>query len=104
MKDNIINFKNKSKISESEINGLFLGLVKLVKKLALEEANEMLPKDVRLLKEEMQALNLELSKKDSQIDKLKEENNMLKSKIKVKNLKILQLSCLSAKRLREYQT
>ena len=103
MKDNMIKFKNKSKISESEINSLFLGLVKLVKKLALEEATASMPKDVRILNEEINELNLELSKKESEIDRLKEENNMLKSKIKVKNLKILQISCMSAKRLNEYK-
>ena len=104
MKDNIIKFKNKTKITEGEINGLFLGLVKLIKKLAIEEANETMPKDIRILREELQQANLILSKKESDLERLREENQQLKSKLKVKNLKILQLSCLSAKRLSEYKT
>jgi chromosome segregation ATPase len=103
MKDNMVKFKNKNKISESEITSLFLGLVKLVKKLALEEASAQIPKNIRMLKEEIDELNLELSRKESEIDKLKEENSMLKSKIKVKNMKILQISCMSAKKLNEYK-
>ena len=55
MKDNIIKFRKKSKISDSEINGLFLGLVKLIKKVALEDASN-------LTNFEMQELNDELQK------------------------------------------
>lgn len=96
--ENIIQFKKKNKLTDSEINGLFLGLVKLVKKLAIEEASELSP-EYMSLKEEVQDLSLSLSQKENEIVKLKEENQQLKNKIKVKNLKILQLSCASAKRL-----
>ena len=38
IKNNIIAFKPQSTINENELNSLFLGLCKLVKKLAIEEA------------------------------------------------------------------
>lgn len=102
--DNIIKFRNKNKITDSEINGLFLGLVRLIKKLAMEEASEKLKPDARGLSKEVQELSLALSQREVEIEKLKEENKSLKNKIKVKNLKILQLTCASAKKLKEFQT
>lgn len=97
--DNVIKFKNKNKITDSEINGLFLGLVRLVKKIAMEEASERLDPKSKSLFFEVQSLSLLISQREREIEKLKEENNSLKNKIKVKNLRILQLSCNSAKRL-----
>ena len=97
MEDNIIKFKNKNKITESEINGLFLGLVKLVKKLAMEEAVANLPKEERESFDEKQELQRKLLVYEGEIDRLKKEREDLKQKIKVKNLKILQLSCSKAK-------
>ena len=95
--DNIIQFKNKNKITESEINGLFLGLVKLIKRLAMEETiSKLSPKD-RTMFEEMQEIERKLVVKEIENDKIKQENAELKQKIRVKNLKILQLSCLKAK-------
>ncbi len=101
--DNIIKFKNKNKITDSEINGLFLGLVRLVKKIAMEEASERLDPKSKNLYFEVQNLSLLVSQREREIEKLKEENQSLKNKIKVKNLKILQLSCISAKRINEYK-
>ena len=103
MKDNIIKFKSKNKITENEINGLFFGLVKLIKNFALDEAKQMLPKDIKTMNDNFESLQLELSKKDQELERLREENKQLQSKIKQKNLKILQLSCLSAKRLKDQQ-
>ena len=99
--DNVIKFKNKNKITDSEINGLFLGLVRLVKKIAMEEASERLDPKSKSLFFEVQSLSLLISQREREIEKLKEENNSLKNKIKVKNLRILQLSCNSAKRLND---
>ncbi len=102
--DNIIKFKNKNKITDSEINGLFLGLVRLIKKIAVEEATERLDPKSRILVNEIQDLTITLSQKEHEIAKLQEENQELKNKIKIKNMKILQLSCTCAKRLRQYQS
>jgi len=101
--ENIIKFKNKNKITDSEINGLFLGLVRLIKKLAMEEACEKLKPDARELSKEVQELSILLSQKEVELEKIKEENASLKNKIKVKNLKILQLTCASAKKLKEFK-
>ena len=98
MKDNIIKFKKKAKISDSEINGLFLGLVRLIKKVAIEDASENSELERREMEESLQADAILLSQKDQMIEKLKKEVAFLRSQIKVKNLKILHLSCMSAKK------
>lgn len=102
--DNLITFVNKNKITEGEINSLFLGLVKFIKKMATEEAVANLPKDKKTLISENQNLELKISQKEREIDLLQDEIKNLRSKLKVKNLKILQLSCLSAKRLKEFRS
>ena len=99
MKDNIIKFKKRTKISDSEINGLFLGLVKLIKKVAIEDASAFSEIEKRKVDNILQDNAILLSQKDVEIEKLKSENLYLKKQIKSKNLKILQLSCLSAQRI-----
>ena len=99
MKDNIIKFRKKSKISDSEINGLFLGLVKLIKKVALEDASNITGLEVQELNDELQKNSISLAQKDEEIEKLKKEINFLRAQLKTKSLKILHLSCMSARKL-----
>jgi len=99
MKDNLIKFKKKSKISDSEINGLFLGLVKLIKKVAMEDASQFSELEKRQLNENIQENLMIISQKELENEKLKKENAFLKSQIRAKNQKILHLSCLSAQRM-----
>ncbi len=79
--DKIIPFKQK-RLTESDINNLFLGLVKLIKKTAVEEVqnnsgtNELLKKAFK-----------ELNEKDVQIVKLKHENEKLKAENKLLSAK-----------------
>ncbi len=74
-KDNIIPFQNKQKVlTENDINSLFLGLVKLIKKTALEEAKQNFMPSNELLKKAF----ADLSKKDMQIDELKANLQRLK--------------------------
>lgn len=73
-KDNIIVFKQKQKaLSESDINSLFMGLVKLIKKTAMDELMEK----TKLEKESsaflLKKAFVDLSRKDKQISELKEE-------------------------------
>lgn len=78
--NNVITFKkNRTTITDNELNSLFLGLARLVKKSALEEAVE----SVRL---EKNTLNFMLKKT---IDELKKKDNLLeKIKNECENLKI----------------
>ncbi len=80
-KDNIIPFKQKI-LTENDINSLFLGLVKLIKKTALEEArnnagtNELLKKAFKDLAQKED----EIVKLKHEIERLKVENRALSAK------------------------
>ena len=64
---------------------------------ALEHELRYLPKEERESFDEKQELQRKLLVYEGEIDRLKKEREELKQKIKVKNLKILQLSCSKAK-------
>ena len=73
-KDNVIMFHNQRKnLTESDINSLFLGLVKLIKRVATEEREqefEKLENDFQILKSE----NLKLEQKIKSLSTGKKEN------------------------------
>lgn len=77
--DNVIMFRQRQKLlSENDINSLFLGLVKLIKKTAVEEFSQKMK-----LEKESEAFLLkkafvDLARKDKQITELKEEFASLK--------------------------
>ncbi len=71
--NNIIPFKQRT-LTENDINSLFLGLVKLIKKTAMEEAMNGQEKQNSLLKKAFS----DLSKKDKQIEDLKIQFESLK--------------------------
>lgn len=84
--NNIIPFKQQSRtLSDNEINSLFLGLVKLIKKSAQEEINSTNRVPEQLLKKSIIDLNKEnkeISTLKFEYEKLKKENSELLSKIK----------------------
>lgn len=62
-KDNVILFsQRKPTLSENDINSLFIGLVKLIKKTALDEVSAKMKEDLELLKLENRKLNEKLNK------------------------------------------
>ena len=75
-KSNIIPFKKQKMLTDSDINSLFLGLVKLIKKSAQDEVLENNP--VEILKSEMAAKEEQLEKLKTQLTALKKENLMLR--------------------------
>ncbi len=82
-KNNVIPFKQKV-LSENDINSLFLGLVKLIKKTAMEEAKENSASSNSLLKK----VFADLDKKEKQIlelkleyERVKKENRLLIAKL-----------------------
>lgn len=100
---NIIQFRKKSKpLSENEINSLFLGLVKLIKKTTLEEFVEKANKEKEASDFLLKQAFADINKKDEQIktlqlqfESLKRENQGLISQIKVnsKNLALKEHLC-----------
>ncbi len=77
-KDNIITFKSRKTLTDADINSLFAGLVKLVKKNAYEEVNVKIKEEKETSEYLLKEAYLELNKKEKEINKLKNELNMFK--------------------------
>lgn len=105
--DNIIKFaKKKTLISESELQALFMGLVRLVKRSAEETANAKNDEALKKANSDLRLALQELSNKDRQIRllkesflKIKQENSKLTEQ--VMKLKVDKASKLRAKLNRE---
>lgn len=88
--DNIIPFKQRQKaLTEGEINSLFMGLVRLIKKTAIEDFAETRKTEKESSEILLQKAFFDLNKKDKQIaqlqesfEELKEENSKLLFKLK----------------------
>jgi len=84
-KVNILDYKNSQKaLTDEEINGLFLGLIKIVKKYAMEEAFRLYGKQSSYLSSNIKNLLEEMEQIRNENEFLKQENNKLK-KMKDKN-------------------
>ena len=86
-KDNIITFKSRKMLTDADINSLFAGLVKLVKKNAYEEVNVKIKEEKETSEYLLKEAYLELNKKEKEINKLKDELNMFKGRKKQDILK-----------------
>lgn len=86
-KDNIITFKSRKTLTDADINSLFAGLVKLVKKNAYEEVNVKIKEEKETSEYLLKEAYLELNKKEKEINKLKDELNMFKGRKKQDILK-----------------
>ena len=75
--NNLLKFPYRSKITDAEITSLFLGLCRLVKNQALEEARLLTFSESKKNK----ALEEELAKKNKEIEMLKMINYQLKKRI-----------------------
>ena len=91
-KSNVIYLKKQKKsLSEEEVNSLFLGLIRLVKKSAIEEAsnegeiaNKELRKALSKLSEtetKLKNCQIQINDKNKEIEGVKDENHFLKAKI-----------------------
>ena len=71
---NILEFKNKQKsLSENDLNSLFMGLVKLVKKTAIEEASQAIRKEKDSISFMLKKTLSDLSSKEKEVELLKEK-------------------------------
>ena len=75
--DNLLKFPYRNKITDAEITSLFLGLCRLVKNQAVEEAKLLTYSESKKNRE----LVDELSKKNKEIEMLKMINYQLKKRI-----------------------
>ena len=101
-KDNIIKFTNKKNtITEGELQALFMGLVRLVKRNAQEEYDAKLKLQLEKANSSLRKAIVEMSGKEKEFKDLK--NNFLK--IKEENLalkqELLQARCDKASKLKE---
>lgn len=86
VKNNIIPFKQRQKLlTESDINSLFMGLVRLIKKTAVEEFMEKTKLEKESSNYLLKKAFVDLNKKDKQIAELREGLQGLKEE----NLKLL---------------
>ena len=101
-KDNIVKFaKKRDTITENEIQALFLGLVRLVKRNAQEEANSQMKSFIAKANDELRKTIVALNNKEKEYRQLKEE--LLK--IKEENSKLVKdvfkLKCDKASKLKQ---
>lgn len=72
LKNNILTMPQRFKLGDSEINSLFMGLVKLVKKSAMEEAAAVNRERQKEVQQSLQELSLQFSKTEEEKRRLEE--------------------------------
>ena len=96
--ENVISMPNrKTKLSDSEINSLFLGLVKLIKNHAKQEVAGTLQKQNQLANQELRKMMVSISEKEHEIQKLRNSFELLKNENKKFEKKIHELRSENAK-------
>ena len=99
---NIIEFKKvpPRTLSDSEVQSLFMGLVRLVKKTALEESEERYRKQISEANENLRKAILALNTRERDYNKLKEEFMRIKTENSSLVDSVLTLRCDKANKLR----
>ena len=88
-RDNVIMFrKNKKNLTESEINSLLMGLVKLIKKTAVEDYIESKRAEKENATELLRQAFFEIGKKERQFQELKKNFELIKNENKMLNEKL----------------
>lgn len=101
MPDNIISFscKKKASLTDGDINSLFLGLVRLVKRSAIEEYTQNMKDTQNSANEMLRKTIIDLNKKNKELSDLKESL----VKLKLENSRLVQdmmkLKCQKADKL-----
>ena len=94
--NNIVTFKKKSFLTDSDINSLFLGLVRLVKKNAFDEISAKTKLENKNANEALRKMLVDLNKKDREVEKLKQDLSKLKAENIGLQRKMLKLECSRA--------
>ena len=104
--ENIINInyakqKLNKKITDSDINALFMGLVKIVKKSAIESAEQDLKQECDEANENFRQTLVDLNKKEAELKIMQEQNRELNLKVEAQKEQICKLlQKLSSRRLK----
>lgn len=89
---NIISMPSrKTNLSESDINSLFMGLVKLIKNQAKQEYSTLSQKQHELANNSLRQMMLSISEKEKQIESLRKSFELLKNENQAYEQKILDL-------------
>lgn len=102
---NIINIatakaKNNNSIGEHELNALFLGLVRIVKKTALENVNKELKQECKMATDNFRQTLIDLNKTEEALKKEQVKNLVLKQQVESQKEQICKLlKELSARKL-----
>ena len=98
---NVITFKKVQRtLSDGEVQSLFMGLVRLVKKTAMEESEEKYRKIISEANENLRKTIFALHSKERDYDRLKEELVRIKSENSSLIDSVLKLRCDKANKLR----
>jgi len=101
-KVNILDYKNKQKkLTEEDITSLFMGLVKLIKKMAFDEVAQTLKKERDSAGFLLKKALIDLNKKEREYESLKESFKEIEDKNKMLLEKVTALKLLNAKKLTE---
>lgn len=109
MEEKIININSakqnlNKKITDNEINALFLGLIKIIKKAAIENANEELKNECREATQNFRQTIIDLNKREAELKKAYEINKELNLKIESQQQQIcLLLEKLSTRKINELE-
>ena len=100
---NVLKFKARStnKITEGDINSLFMGLVKLVKKNALEEAKSQVSAEKIESSATIRKLIMEMGQKDRELKFLRDDYTSLKRENSLLKKKLLLATCYKAHEMSE---
>ncbi|MDD4211396.1 MAG: hypothetical protein PHC46_03285 [Clostridia bacterium] len=102
---NVLNFPQKikqnvkNKLTDDELKGLFMGLVKLVKKSATMDVNNTLKEECSYANENLRKTIIAMRQKQQEIIKLSDVNKELSKKVKQLENKIIALRIKSIKNL-----
>lgn len=91
--NNIVEFRQQKVLSDNDINSLFMGLVRLVKKTAYEDARDKIKYENNNANELLKKALIDISRRDRQIENLKEEYRKLKLQNQELNEKIIGYKC-----------
>ncbi len=100
---NVLKFKARSanKITDGDINSLFMGLIKLVKKNALEEAKSQVSAEKLESASTIRKLIMEMGQKERELNFLRDDYASIKKENSLLKKKLLLATCYKAREMSE---
>lgn len=82
-KENVLTIRRKARLSDSDINSLFMGLVRLIKNNSISEVSEVLKKECNIAHKNLNETRAELKLVVHKLEEEKRKNKKLQSEIDV---------------------